>query len=310
MLVSSHVWTCVTMTTPKTYAVLLAGTSALLLADVVIICAFFNGFSDLFTNKASDALLWTAVAGTISVDALSNWLLVYLFQIPWLIYGFSGLFRRYKGQAFCISAPVISAEICLLFSISSFLNFVWMVCVDRHEIIAGTIVMFVSSFLLFTCVGLSLNSLNVFGPDLLFDGHMKDIRIVRMFVQNFIGLFATWANIVALVDFSMILHYNLGVSEPTATLTVQVALLLEMLAIFGVDVFLLKHHSRFFFAVYARIALDALSCLIKESNSFGEITGIRTTIFIIANGMFVTKGPGPWIGFVQYELPLAVYRTL
>uniref|UniRef100_X2A914 Uncharacterized protein n=1 Tax=Capitella teleta TaxID=283909 RepID=X2A914_CAPTE len=277
------------MTTLEIYASLLAGSWALLLADVVIICVFFDGFSDLFTNKASEALLVSPVPGTISVNDLSHWLLVYLFQLPWLIYAFVCLFRKYKGQAFCISAPVIPKRIFLLFSISSFLHYVWMICVDRQHFIPATVVMLVSSVLLFTCVAISLNALNVIGPDLLFDGYFRDIQMVRMFGQNLIGVFATWSNIVGLVELSIILHYNLGVPQPSATLIVQVVLLLEILVIFTVDVFLLQHHSRFFLALYLRTAVDTMYCIIRERDAYGEVTATRFTIFIVAFGMFTTK---------------------
>lgn len=188
--------------------------------------------------------------------AARSWLFIYIMQLPMIIYTFTTIFRMDGDCPLYVTAPLIRAEIYVLYSVALFLNYIWLLLIDHKYFSLGAVSMAIMACILYTCVAIAVVALAKTGPTLVAQGKIRDVKLVRMFVKNFIGLLAMWSNIVALNNLSIVLCHSFGISEPNASIITSSIMLAEISIWSVIDFFLLKDYTLYVFAPYMRLCVD------------------------------------------------------
>ncbi|KAI4874020.1 hypothetical protein NFI96_029909, partial [Prochilodus magdalenae] len=109
----------------------------------------------------------------------------------------------------------------------------------------------------FSCVGLKAHGA------WLKQNHPADLWCIRVLVQNAIAAYATWTTIATLLNFAVVLQ-NRSVSLTNAATACLCLLLLEVIAWFAVENFLIEKHVRYILTVYPVIIYALIGSLSKH----------------------------------------------
>ena len=133
--------------------------------------------------------------------------LIYAWQLVWLAYGVSTICRRVPGGRGYIYTyfPVLPPILYVVFAFSLACNISWLLIWDREYMEIALVFVDLMSCTLYICLVVSLRRLNDYGAEMMAVGMRREIWMIRVFVQNGLGLFASWGSVAAMFNFAVVL---------------------------------------------------------------------------------------------------------
>ncbi|XP_057178210.1 uncharacterized protein si:ch211-161h7.5 isoform X2 [Triplophysa rosa] len=136
----------------------------------------------------------------------------------------------------------------------------------RRVMIAAVIFLALIAFTNYLTIFLSCHGLKEYGA-WLNKYHKVDLWCIRILVQNGIATYATWTTIATLLNFTIVLSYNAGMSKSDAA-TVSLSILLgEVIAWFIVENFVFEKHLRYILTVYPVVIVALSGNMTKNFNA-------------------------------------------
>ncbi|XP_063062336.1 uncharacterized protein si:ch211-161h7.5 [Engraulis encrasicolus] len=218
---------------------------------------FLNGTGDI--SDAYDTQI------TPSGWTFSIWGVIYTWLTLMLAYICSMTCRRNAyGYMYC-SPPLLPYGFfcCWLFNMA--INIAWLLLWDRQEMIAAFVVLALVAFsnysmIFFTCVG--LNSYGAW----LNKYHKVDLWLMRILVLNGIGVYTAWTTIATLINMTIIMDYNGGLTSLDAG-TVSLSILsVEVLLWFVLENTILDKHVRYLLTIYPVVIVALTGNMTKNFN--------------------------------------------
>ncbi|KAK3541449.1 hypothetical protein QTP86_025950 [Hemibagrus guttatus] len=187
----------------------------------------------------------------------SIWGVIYFWLTAMLIYIVSTIFRRNSfGPMYC-SRSVLTYGFFIFWILNFLFNISWLLLWDREVMIAALIFLAFVAFTNYTMIFFSCRGLKEYGA-WLNKYHNKDLWCIRILVQNGLATYATWTSIATLINLTIVVSYNAGMSKSDAA-TLSLSLLsAEVLIWFVLENSLLDKHVRYILTVYP-IIIVALS---------------------------------------------------
>ena len=182
------------------------------------------------TSKVSD-LFYTQV--TPAGWTFSIWGIIYTFQVIWIIYGWSFVFRSSSPSA-------ISASTYIFYSCANICN---IICgeMNTHKRLSLLLGIF-----LYIAIGVEAKYLFDMIPALKSASKYKiDIYIARYLVLNSIAIYATWVTVATLINFAIVLQYYADLSSANAGTVALSILTVELLVYFILEITILDAFTRF-----------------------------------------------------------------
>lgn len=158
-------------------------------------------------------------------------------------------------------------------------NFVWSLEYVQYALLFIALV----PFFLYICIIISMYGLKVHGQELVNIGQKKDIVMTIIFVQNGLGVYATWVTVATLLNFAMVLHYYAGVELMTSTTATLGILAFEIVVWFFLDNFVFEKACRYFFITYC-VVIYALVGSVDKNWDSNSRNSIFTAVLIAVSG--------------------------
>ncbi|XP_056307091.1 uncharacterized protein si:ch211-161h7.5 [Danio aesculapii] len=258
-----------------------------------IICIVFNVLAGPgkgpFRNTTSAISNKYNTEITPSGWTFSIWGVIYTWLSFMTAYILSTTCRRsVNGPMYC-SPAVLSYGFFIVWIINMLLNIGWLLLWDREVMIAALIFLALIAFtnyllIIFTCHALKQHGswLNKY--------HKVDLWCIRIMVQNGIAIYTTWTTIATLINFTIVLRYEAGMTDSDAA-TVSLSVLLgEAIAWFIVETFVFEKHLRYILTVYPVVIVALSGNMTKNFNSadpsrngiyIAVLLGLASTLFAI-----------------------------
>lgn len=217
----------------------------------------FNVFPT--TSYKVFGLFHTNLASSLWITYM--WILIFAWQLAWLIYGVSTIFRKSSSDYFYKYPPVMHWLIYLNFSVTNIIHLACLILWSRKLFGFATLYtafMFIS---LYIAVSLSLFKLSDYQREMYYTEKTKDVWSIRILVQNGLFMYASWSFIMFLITLSVTLSYEMNISKGTVHLIITSLLLLKIISYFLVENFLMYNFCKFIFTpwiVYGLFLIDLL----------------------------------------------------
>ena len=194
-----------------------------------------------------------------------------------MLYSVVNLFRKNCHHEPLYASPYVLPPLLFgAYSLANGCNIVWCFLFDRGLIEGALAVIVLNPLFLIVALVVSYKGLVDSAGALIQQGREFEVWLVRGFVHNGLGIYASWTSIAALLNFAMVVAYTDGgdVSVSAAS-TVALGILSFVVAVFVVtDVFLLDRYSRFTITPYLVLLVALVGSLVKNWDS-----GARNSIF-------------------------------
>ena len=199
-----------------------------------------GGFANA-TGEVSDmfSLQITPAGWTFSI-----WGIIYTWQVLWLLYAWSFVFRP--------STPrTVSWISLLLYSCGNICNIIWIfVWGNNYPQIAFPFIFLIWAFVV-AAISVETYHINKVSPVMLSNKKYKiDLWITRLLVPNGLVIYATWLTAATHLNFGIVLQYYANVSAVTTGAVMLWLLSALTLIYFALENTILDRYARFIFMVY------------------------------------------------------------
>ncbi|KAG5268586.1 hypothetical protein AALO_G00214190 [Alosa alosa] len=219
---------------------------------------FLNGTGDI-SDKYDTQI-------TPSGWTFSIWGVIYVWLTLMHGYILSTVCRRNAyGYMYC-SPPILPYGFFISWILNMILNIAWLLLWDREEMIGGLVVLASVAFTNYAMIFFSCHGLKSYGA-WLNKYHKVDLWLMRVLVQNAIGVYTTWTTIATLINLTIVMDYNGQVSTLDAGTVSLSILLVEVLVWFVVENFVLDKHVRYILTIYPVIIVALTGNMTKNFNA-------------------------------------------
>ncbi|KAK1885558.1 hypothetical protein KUDE01_031752 [Dissostichus eleginoides] len=258
-----------------------------LAAIVVSVVSFaislvFNGLSvvglgpyDTTTGNVS-AVFDTQI--TPSGWTFQIWSVIYVWLIAMVIYIVTGLCRKNGyGYVYC-SPAVLPYGFFVSWCLNLCCNIGWLIVWDKGIMIAALVFLVLVICTNYSMICFICHGLHVYGAWLK-KYHKVDLWLLRVLVQNGVMIYTTWTTIATLINLTIVLTYDVGMS-PLDAATISYAFLTVVLLVwFALENFVLDKHVRYILVIYP-VLIWALTGNLDKN--FDAESPNRNGFFIVA----------------------------
>lgn len=193
------------------------------------------------------------------------WGFIYIYQVIWVVYGLSTLFRKTRtGGYLYYEPPFMSPWLYIVYSINMCLNVSWVLLFSREMLWQALIVIILMALTLYICIFISARDLVKYGPELINLGQSHNIWLVRFLVHNAWGMYASWVTIATLLNLGIVFTYVIGISQPIASTISLCILAIETVAYFWLDNFAFDRQLRYNVTPYIVLHVALIGSLSKN----------------------------------------------
>ncbi|KAE8601030.1 hypothetical protein XENTR_v10013503 [Xenopus tropicalis] len=151
----------------------------------------------------------------------------------------------------------------LVWILNNVFNIGWLFLWDREYLIPALVFLGAIPFTNYIVLFISYRSLYLNG-DWLQTQHKVDLWLIRILAQNGIAFYTTWTTIACLLNFSVCLTYNGGITSSTSVTVALAILAFEMVLWFCLENFLFDKYVRYTVTVYPIVILALSGALDKN----------------------------------------------
>nr|XP_020501909.1 uncharacterized protein LOC109993318 [Labrus bergylta]XP_020501917.1 uncharacterized protein LOC109993318 [Labrus bergylta] len=227
------------------------------------------------------------------------WSIIYVWLMIMVIYIFIGLFRKNGyGYIYC-SPPVLPYGFFISWCINLCFNIGWLIVWDRGIMIAALVFLILVICTNYSMICFICHGLHVYGPWLK-KYHNADLWCYRIIVQNAVMIYTTWTTIATLINLTIVLTYEGGMS-PTDAATISYSVLAVVLLVwFVLENLVLDKHVRYILIIYP-VVIWAL-CGNLDKNYDAESPS--------RNGIFIVVLLALACVLFAFRIVLVIWRTI
>ncbi|XP_041474658.1 uncharacterized protein LOC121423364 [Lytechinus variegatus] len=179
---------------------------------------------------------------TPAVWAFLIWIVIFIWQMLWLIYALVNLCRRNEHGPVYLNPPIINIHFVVAYLASLVAIIAWYF-VWAYLIFWGSlIVIAIIPISVWTCIGILTRGLVRYKDDF---SSQVDLWIYRILVLNGLAIFGTWTSLATHINIAMVFIYDFGTSINVGS-TIALVLLLIIVSVYAfLDLFLWDRYLRF-----------------------------------------------------------------
>jgi len=257
---------------------------------IYVINLIFNGLAGtgsaakLFPRSVGEAsdhfpLEMTPVGATFSI-----WALIFVYQLIWLIYAVSTLFRNGDQM------NILSNKFYLSFITNSIFVTIWLFVWTRLEAVPSFVVITIAQVFLDIAIGIACTDLADYeATHEVSHANKLDVFCQRMLVQNGLLFYGGWTTVATLINTAVVFAYELGASTETASLIALSFLGVLLLIWFVVENFVLEKYTKYTCTEYVALiyALSGIIAGVWEKNE--AVAGLTLALLITTVILFVVR---------------------
>ncbi|XP_016296644.1 uncharacterized protein LOC107654190 [Sinocyclocheilus anshuiensis] len=275
---------------------MVALTAIIVLSVVIfIICIIFNALAGPgtgpFRNNTGAISDKYNTEITPSGWTFSIWGVIYTWLSLMHVYILTTTCRRtVYGPMYC-SPAVLPYGFFITWIVNMLLNIIWLLLWDRQVMIAAFIILALIAFTNYLLIIFSCHGLKQYGA-WLNKYHKVDLWCIRILVQNGIATYTTWTTIATLINFTVVLRYDAGMTQSDPVMiSLSLSILLgEAISWFIVENFVFEKHLRYILTVYPVVIVALSGNMTKNFKSadpsrsgiyIAVLLGLTCTLFAI-----------------------------
>ena len=201
---------------------------------------------------------------------------IYVWQAVWLMYGLTTFFGRVDGGHFYSVFPVLPPILYIVFSFSLACNISWLLIWDREYMEVALVFINLMACTLFICLIITLKILDKFGNKFAAQNRGREIWLIRILVHNSLAMFATWAAVVAIFNFTVEIIYPTGADQSVGSTVSLAFFTMEILTFWLCDIFVFDNLLRYLLSPYV-VLLISLFGICQNNWDPRKVTSICTT---------------------------------
>jgi hypothetical protein len=206
------------------------------------------------------------------------WGFIYAYQVCWLIYAISTLFRKNKSGEYLYCDPAyMSPFIYIVYMVNLALNITWTFVFDREMLVAALIVLILIVLTLYACVIISARDLHKYGPQMIELGMCREIWLVRLVVHQAWGIYAAWTIIATLLNLGYVMSYVGNIPQYISSGVCLLILALKAIAYFLLDNFVFDTYLRYMITPYIILHVALIGSLSKNWNPLNSNSPLSST---------------------------------
>lgn len=251
-----------------------------------VVAMVFNGLGSqstdigLYVSSTSELSDKYQLEITPAGWTFSIWGVIYTWQALWIVYAIVNLFRKTEeGKPFYTHPVLLSAPFLGIYIFNLMLNCTWLVTFDREFLEVSCAVLFLMCVTLYACLFISYRNLDRNMDVLVKENRKTDVWLTRLFVQNALGIYATWCSIATLLNLGFVLTYRSAhdIGQRNASTIVLGILTAGILVFLVTDFAFLDRYTRYTFTPYIVLVMALSGSLSKNYEE-----GARNSIFTVA----------------------------
>ena len=154
-------------------------------------------FAGIFVNSTGDASDYFFLEITPAGWTFSIWGVIYAWQVLFMAYVLTTLCRQREDSYLYVAPDVWPPAIFVLYIINNLLNVAWLLLFDRFLINWALPALLLTPATLYACLFLSARRLTALTGTFKEMNLRADIWMIRLFVHNAFGMYATFFSISA-----------------------------------------------------------------------------------------------------------------
>lgn len=218
----------------------------------------------IFGHTSYKSFLVNPTELTYSIWLANFWIVIYIWQLAWLIYGLTTICRKSSSDYLYKYPPVMHWIIYLNFIISNILHVGCIYFWSNNLFILGTSYAFLMFTSLYISGYTSLFKLSDYQREMYYTEKTKDVWCIRVLVQNGTFLYASWSFLMFLFSLEVLLVYKIGISKQTAHLITLGIIAFKLIAYFLIENVFAYKYCKFLLTPWLMIGLFLIDALINS----------------------------------------------
>ncbi|XP_002737959.1 uncharacterized protein LOC100368081 [Saccoglossus kowalevskii] len=268
-------------------ATLLTLLLAVVLFLVVIVFNIFSGVPEqsggLFLNTVNNISDKYFLEITPAGWTFSIWGVIYTWNILWLIYALTTIFRKNGTDYVYVRPQVLSPMFYATFSLNLGLNIGWLILFDREYLLVSLFCLALIAFTLYICIFIS--HFNLYRN--LHELSNFDVWAIRILVHNGLAIYAAWSSLATILNLSIVLRYVADVDQSTVTIVALAIVSVEVTAWFVIEqCTVLEKYLRYTITPYFVVIVFLIGCISKNwhltriTSALASTLGVASVLLI------------------------------
>ncbi|XP_030855383.1 uncharacterized protein LOC581802 [Strongylocentrotus purpuratus] len=197
--------------------------------------------------------------------AFSIWILIFMWQMLWLIYALVNLCRRNEHGPVYLNPPVISVHFVVGYTVSLLAIIAWYFVWTNLIIWGSLIVIAIIPVSVWSCIAFLTRCLVHNRKHFT---SRVDLWIYRILVLNGLAIFGTWTALATHINIAMVFIYDFGLSIDTGSTIALVIVLLLIIVYAFLDLFLWDRYLRYNVMSFPVVIWAVSAILDKRQDEF------------------------------------------
>lgn len=193
------------------------------------------------------------------------WIIVFLWEMTWLGYGVSTIFRKSSSDYLYKYPPIMHWFVYFNFSLSSLLYIACMIFWSRNLFLIAACYLILVMLGLEIAGFLSFFKLSDYQRELYYTEKISDVWSVRILVQNGLFLFASWAFTLFLISLDQTLVIHINLDKKISHLIILGVLFVKLFIYFLLENLLAYKYCKFVFTPWIVFALFLYDTIMNQT---------------------------------------------
>ncbi len=239
-----------------------------------------NTISTLFPRRTGEVSRRFNTEVTPAAATFAIWGLIYLFQLAWIVYSISLLFRP-------SAADILPTSFYVCYMLSCVFNVTWLIVWAREMIGLALAIIALITLSLMMCLVLAYTSLYDYLQTTPIESQMQtDVWYIRFLVQNGLIFYTAWVTIATCISIAIYLQAGLRYHKTEAAAISLTILLLAVLTWFALENVVFEKYTKYTLSEYI-VLLIGLAGILKKNWTDGKGNqAFVLAIFVISALLF------------------------
>ncbi|XP_002737958.1 uncharacterized protein LOC100367931 [Saccoglossus kowalevskii] len=205
----------------------------------------------------------------------SIWGVIYTWNILWLIYALTTIFRKNGTDYVYVRPRVLTPLFYATFSLNLGLNIGWLILFDREYLLVSLFCLALIAFTLYVCIFIS--HFNLYRN--LHELSNIDVWAIRVLVHNGLAMYAAWSSLATILNLSIVLRYVADVDQSTVTIVALTIVSIEVTAWFVIEQYtVLEKYLRYTITPYFVVIVFLIGSISKNWHVTNVTTALASTL--------------------------------
>lgn len=182
---------------------------------------------------------------TPTSETFSIWSAIYVWMAVWLIYSQAAICIKVGGDYLYKDSAFMSNTFFFLYNVNLCLNIAWIILFDRIYFIVCLFVILFMVLSAYACIGMCSYSLAQNLDELSVQNLTYHVWLIRLFVQNGIGLYAGWITVATHINLDVALRYDWAINGNMSDMIALVVILVLIVCWYVLDLIALDRYTRY-----------------------------------------------------------------